>query len=220
LRFTSNNSFGHSFVLYNENLYTFINGSLYSVTIDVPNNFATWQMMNTSNNLYKGLYDYGIEVTPRGRLIMYGGFSSSNQDEEVIEIHSDLWFLNLDGVDKEFKLLNASFCGGGFSRIVFVGKENVLIINPTFLNDEIILLDVENWIWSRLVTENWISNRTSFAITDIGRQRFLLVGGFMQNNSIIEELDMTKFFSVLGYRKNEDNILNTSVIFISVGCIL
>jgi hypothetical protein len=174
-------------------VYTFIKNSIYYFSInEILTNFhLNWNQLLTQMTPQLGLFNYGIEITKRGKIVIYGGNTEqtpvcSFRSRTLIN-YNQLWILDTTVESPNFGLVNWIPTVGGFSRIVSLGGELICIMNANFDNG-MKMIDIGNLISYDVVVSGIPANliRNGFGVAGRNNTDFIIYGGYNQIDSISE----------------------------------
>lgn len=162
------------------------------------------------NKLSSGveLFDYGMGLTESNILVIYGGLSVpsfSNSENNLFNVHSDLWIVNVTEKCKEMALVDWSGSGGGFNRIISIGGEYLVIFGPIV---KVKLIDIKNMqsFDIRVIGAPDNIERTAFGLAPVNNSRAIIFGGYNQAKGSIKILNsMYIFYDVSLY--NDPNVM-------------
>jgi hypothetical protein len=186
-------SYGHSLVLWNYHIYTYMKQSVYKFPVpyllDEKKDYEwTLVSVNTSTSPAKGLINYGIEVTEKGKLILYGGLTETQfpvDRNRTFTVHGDLWLLNLLSSKPEFQECNWKYKVGGYSKILSIGRELTAVLNTNF-PEKILLLDVEEMksYTVRVSNDFVLDKRIGYGLSSLNSNTFIIGGGYIQSTDL------------------------------------
>jgi hypothetical protein len=176
--------------------------SLQSLTIEFFDKIQAtgWTPLSTNKNPRAGLYNYGMAVTPKGRLALYGGTTKVNvsRTEQNLISHSEFWYLDFNYPLPEFSLVNLNDDIGGVSRMVLLEGETVCILNNNFKN-QMTIVDLEKMtsygVTDQAPLSNWVQ-RMAFGVVSQKSNTFFVIGGHdkgISGNNMIEGPAMVAF---------------------------
>lgn len=146
---------------------------------------TSWASIITQNHPPFGLYNYGLGVTPKGRIILHGGISNGeivNRTVRNFNAYSELWVIKLTDPFLNFVLYNYNDVAGGFSRILSLENEKVCIFNKNFKNGLAVFDAEAKNFYSSIDSVGDSIIRESFGVVLIN-STMLVVGGYgMEQN--------------------------------------
>jgi hypothetical protein len=108
-----------------------MNDSVFSISIWFEVNTlvsSNWNPIITRDKPPLGLFDYGLGITEKDTIIIYGGVSAGDSYTRTLKslnYYSDLWILPIVGNVPNFLLVDYNNKVGGFSRIIYLWDETV-----------------------------------------------------------------------------------------------
>jgi hypothetical protein len=172
-----------------------MNDSLYSLNLD-PTIFSAhleWNQVITNRKPCQGLFNYGLAITEKGKLILHGGLTKNgilNRITRNLTKHSTLWIISVMEKVPDFQLVTWPETGGGFSKIVSLGGEKICILNKNIQN-ELIILDIQNLIYFYVNQANTISpevRRNGYGVVSVSNRVLVIVGGYTEEDNKIGEI--------------------------------
>lgn len=205
-----NNSRGHSFVQYEGVVYSILDNSLYYFEISKLLNLQLeWQSMFTKHNPARGLMNYGMEISSKGRLVIFGGvteeLSSCFTFNRNLNKHNELWVMDLRAIEKDFMLINWIDTDSGISKIISLGGELLCILNPYF-DTQMVLINLDEMISYNIIVHGMPEklNRTAFGIVGGQGNDFIVYGGFNEYGGIIKDINVLDILVQLSFSISTD----------------
>jgi hypothetical protein len=152
-----------------------------------------WTPFPSFNNPITGLFNYGMEVTSSGALVIYGGVTEDNPSclayNRNLSRHNDLWLLNLNETGSDFSLVKWIDSPGGYSKIVSLGGETLCILNPSF-ESQMIIIDLEEMISYKVMADGMPEQlkRTAFGIAGSNGRDFIIYGGYNEYDGLVKDI--------------------------------
>jgi hypothetical protein len=170
---------------------------------------AEWNRLHiTAKSPDSGLRYYGITITEKKKLVLYGGvqeLSSSSRLTRILISYNFLWVLNLASLN----FYSAKIGNGGFSRLISLGDEVVCIIGPS-IDTQIAILDLKNFkAYYPIVFGNTEIRRTGFSVFQINQTDFILFGGYDENQP--SRMYTSEYLKQLSFRSSYRTIDNSNI---------
>jgi len=158
----------------------------------VATNTLNWIKMSTVNSPAIGLINYGLEVTSKGKLVLYGGRVETSEAcswrKRSFSLYNQLWIMDLSLESPEFNYVNWIESRGGYSKIISLGNETLCILNEYFKN-EMVIIDFDKLTSFDLQTVNKPEQVTRTAFGIVGNSsNFIIYGGVNHINSKISQI--------------------------------
>jgi hypothetical protein len=183
-------------------VYSLMNGLLYK--FDTANflssNMLNWVAVNYNPNSAlppSGLINYGMEITQSGKIVIFGGQVDTSNPvcsyrQRNLTTYSNLWLFDtkLSSGSASFVMLNWNSSVGGFSKIVHLFEETLLILNPGF-SYQARVIDILSMTSYDLPISGIPAGlmRTAFGIVKSGVDNIWIYGGYDQIGRLATEID-------------------------------
>jgi serine/threonine protein kinase len=169
-------------------IYTFMKESLFKLPTNNlldPRFNNEWKDVSTSMKPVRGLFNYGLAITDKGKLVIYGGMTEVSVPNPRLRdflIYNDLWILDLMSSSLVFKLCEWNYKGGGYSKMVSLEGELISVLNP-LASEKVILLDINDMKSYPIIMINdyILDTRVGFGIGALDGRNFIIGGGFNIN---------------------------------------
>lgn len=174
--------------------YTFIHDSLYSLSLPISlDTLATeWNQNFTSKTPQIGLIEYGLALTEKRKLVLYGGITETfpmiSHSSRLFQGFNDLWLLDFNDPSPTFTLVYWKNDGGGFLRLLAIGKEIICIINGK-MKKKVLFLDIDEMqAFSLPLKIDESINRVGFGVSFYDN-KIVVLGGFHQANGTVQPIE-------------------------------
>jgi hypothetical protein len=141
-------SYGHSFVLDNGFLYTYMFNSLWSFEANLYGN-SNFLPISSEQAPVSNLFNYGLATTEERKLILFGGLTEDSAVRSIkarnFTSYSELWMYDLKNLKSSFIPIIWKSKGRGFSKLLSLGGELVCLLNSNLPN-QIVILDISQMI--------------------------------------------------------------------------
>lgn len=149
------------------------------------------------------LFHYGLEVTEKGKLVLFGGVKvQTTFKRRVFNLasFSELWVVNLNISNMDFNLINMGESlkvGGGYSKIISLGGEKVCIVNDHFPGS-IMIVDFEFLSVTIPSTKMSVNDkqRSGYGAISLNGSRIMILGGHYENIAEVSEVDSNLFIEI------------------------
>jgi hypothetical protein len=173
--------------------------SIYGLDVTINTYKATWTLVPSSSiTPVNGLFDYGMGVFNDTKIVIYGGVTETKtktQRERIFFSYNHLWFFDTATPNSTFTLVEWNVSGGGWSRIISLGRSLICVLNPN-MEEQMVLLELSEMVSYPVVTENMPENlrRTGFGIAALNATDFFILGGYHQQGDLINSINPTALF--------------------------
>jgi hypothetical protein len=179
-----------------------------------------WKQWNNHLSMDVSVFDYGMCLTEKGTLVIYGGLSEPSIPENVKQrsfiSHNDLWISNVTEEIPQLRLISWEFRQGGFSRIVPLGGELLSVFGPKI---GVKLLDTERMMSFEVYTINKPESieRTAFGLAPLSHNNFIIFGGYNQAGGEIRILSSIYILYEVKFYKDTliANNQNSDLVYLS-----
>jgi hypothetical protein len=188
---------------------------LYSISLSLKNNSlecSEWLRHESLKNPVPGLFDYGIEITEKGKIVLFGGVTNTSvitRRSKSYTMYSTLWIMDIDSKDPQFDQFSFGRGGAGFTKIISLGGEIVCL-----MNNQIVVLNIDNLKVSPMkIINSLAANRTGFSLVRLDESSLLIIGGYNYAEEI-KELD--SFLSIITFSVEIPTNNNPIILIISI----
>jgi serine/threonine protein kinase len=167
---------------------------------------------------------YGIAITKKHRLLIYGGAVKDgiySRLERNVSLYSELWMLSMTEDWPKFRLIKwLNEHPGGFSKATSLGGELICLFNRNF-HSGLIVLDLENLNVLKLEDNEFSPHefsRTAFGLVNVESTNIIIVGGY--NDRINQSTDFGNYLYAINFEKLKEPVLITTSSAFYIGIIM
>jgi hypothetical protein len=228
---------GHSFVQNSGYVFTYMNGKLYffDAYYAISNSIINFELLQTPSGPPNGLINYGMQLTEKEKLIIYGGQIETTSTpcairKRIFNLYNQLWMLDMrKNIFPDFVLIKWISSPGGFSKIISLGGEIICILNAAFINQmKIIDFDIMSSYEIHVSGIPAGVTRTGFGIVQANSTEFILYGGYDESGpnpkyispfNILYQISFSKTYKIDTLRVQSHAFDSTLITGIVVGIV-
>jgi hypothetical protein len=195
-----------------------MNDSLYSLNVFVDKKIecSEWLRNDSLSHPTTGLFDYGLEITEKGKLVLFGGVTNSSKITRrnvTYILYNSLWIWDFNDLLPHFQEFVWMDGGAGYTKIISMGGELVCVMNNNMLKNQIVLLDIQHMKSFALKNFDQLNGyRTGFDVVPIDQRNLLVIGGFVIHETKVQELEDFNILSMASLSYVDATSLNFGVL--------